>query len=93
MSCVALSSSPLDDELGLEHRVEDLTAAEFVPGLSVERFDAAVLPRAPRVDEERLHGEATERLPDIGIGEVRKNGDAGLCGLVEQRISIAKIRW
>ena len=40
---------------------------EFVPEFAVEAFDVAVLPRTPRLDEQRLDSQPREPLPD-GFG-------------------------
>jgi hypothetical protein len=47
----------LDEYLGLLQAVKDFAVEQFVPKLAVEAFARAVLPRAARLDVERLGAE------------------------------------
>jgi hypothetical protein len=49
----------LDQDLRLPHAREYLRVQKFVPELPIERLVVAVLPRTPRLDEERLYSSIT----------------------------------
>ena len=55
---------PFDQDLSLAQRVEDLPIEELIPELPIEGLTVAVLPRAPRLDEQGAHLEPGELLPD-----------------------------
>ena len=59
-----------DEDLRLFERGEELGVQELVSELAVERFDVAVLPRAPRFDEQRRDAQVGEPLPDRGGDEL-----------------------
>jgi hypothetical protein len=48
---VVLMSPALDQDLGLEQRIEELAIEKFGAEFPVERFDIAILPRASGLDE------------------------------------------
>ena len=49
---VVLMPPALDQDLGLEQRIEELTAEKLGAKFPVERFDIAILPRASGSDEQ-----------------------------------------
>ncbi len=68
---VVVPSPTLDKHICLLERVEDLSIQQLVSELSVEALVVAVLPRAPRLDEERFHIDPAEPLTDRLGGELR----------------------
>ena len=62
---VVVDAPVLDDDLGLEEGVEQLAVEELVAEAAVEALDPGVLPRAARVDEDRVG--AVEPAP-VGDG-------------------------
>ena len=60
----AVTTPDLRQHLCLLQRRENLPVEEFVPEFAVEAFDVAVLPRTPRLDEQRLDSQPREPLPD-----------------------------
>jgi len=68
---VVVASPPLDDDLRLLERVEDLAVEQLVPELAIEAFVVAVLPRAARLDVKRLHAYALQPLPQGNRDELR----------------------
>ena len=68
---VVLPSPSFDQDLGFCQRVADLPVEEFIPPRAVEGFDVPVLPRAPRLDEQRLHLQGLEPEPDELRRELR----------------------
>ena len=60
----------LRQHLCLLQRRENLPVEEFVPEFAVEAFDVAVLPRTPRLDEQRLDSQPREPFPDGFGGEL-----------------------
>ena len=62
---IVLAPPLLDQHGRLRQRVEDLPVQQLVPELAVEALVVAVLPRAARLDKERLLGDAA--LP-AGMG-------------------------
>ena len=70
---VVMPSPSLDQDLGFSQRIEDLPVQELVSELPVERLHIPVLPRTPRLDEERLHSHPLEPLPhrldELGGGD------------------------
>ncbi len=53
----------LDQDLGLQERVEDLPVQEFIPQFAVEKFHVPVLPGATRLYEERPDAQPLEPFP------------------------------
>jgi hypothetical protein len=52
---VAVFPPTLDRRFGFPQRVEELPVEKFVAQLAVEALAVPVLPRAPRLDKQRLH--------------------------------------
>jgi len=61
----------LDQHLGLVERRELLTCQQLVAELGVEALAVAVLPRAARLDEERLDADPAKPLAHVAGNELR----------------------
>ena len=64
-------SPAFDEHLGFLQCVEDFRVQQLIAELAVERFVVAVLPRAIRLDEQRLHPEPVQPVSDGLGGELR----------------------
>ena len=53
-----------DEDLGFLERREDLAVQQLVSQLAVERLVVTILPRAARLDEQRLSPKPTQPLTD-----------------------------
>ncbi len=53
-----------DNDPCLLQAVEDLAVEQFVPELAVEALAVAVLPRAARLNEQRVRADLREPVPD-----------------------------
>ena len=67
---IVLAPPLLDQHGRLRQRVEDLPVQQLVPELAVEALVAAVLPRAARLDKERLDAHAPQPPPHELRGEL-----------------------
>ncbi len=56
-------SPTLDQDLGLEQRIEELAIEKLGAEFPIERFDIAVLPRASGLDEQGPHADLTQPPP------------------------------
>ena len=70
-AALILPPPSLDQDLGFRERVKDLSVQQFIPQRAVERLDVPVLPRAARLDEQRLHLQGLEPEPDELRRELR----------------------
>ncbi len=61
----------LDEDNSLGQRVEDLAVEELLPQFAVEALIVAVLSRTSRLDEERLHADSAQPLPNQLCCELR----------------------
>ena len=68
---IVLAPPLLDQHGRLRQRVEDLPVQQLVPELAVEALVVAVLPRAARLDKERLDAHAPQPPPHELRGELR----------------------
>jgi len=68
---VVLPPPSLDQHLRLLEREEDLPVEQLIPQLAVEALHIAVLPRAPRLDEEGLCTDSLQPAPDHLRSELR----------------------
>ena len=68
---IVLAPPLLDQHVRLRQRVEDLPVQQLVPELAVEALVVAVLPRAARLDKERLDAHAPQPPPHELRGELR----------------------
>ncbi len=67
---IVMPSPLLDQHLGLVQRREQFTCQQLVAELGVEALAVAVLPRAARLDEERLHADPAEPLAHVAGNEL-----------------------
>ncbi len=72
-------SPALDQDLGLEQRIEELAIQKLGAEFPVERFDIAILPRASGLDEQGAHADLTEPLSDRGRREFRSVVRTDMC--------------
>ena len=63
---VVLMSPALDQDLGLEQRIEEPAIEKLGAEFPVGRFDIAILPRASGLDEQVAHADLTQPLSDPG---------------------------
>ena len=68
---IVLAPPLLDQHGRLRQRVEDLPVQQLIPELAVEALVVAVLPRAARLDKERLDAHAPQPPPHELRGELR----------------------
>ena len=68
---VVVLSPVLDDDFGLGQGFKDLPVQKFAPELAIEALNEAVLPWAPRFDEERLYSQALKPLLDEAAHKLR----------------------
>jgi hypothetical protein len=57
-------SPALDQDLGVEQRIEALAIEKLGAELPVERFDIAILPRASGLDKQSAHADLTQPFSD-----------------------------
>jgi hypothetical protein len=67
---VVVPPPSFDKHFSLLQRVEDFPVQQLIPELAVEALVEAVLPRAPGLDEERLHIDRVEPFTDRLGGEL-----------------------
>ncbi len=60
---VVMPSPLLDQDRGFFQRIEDLRVQQLVSELAIERLAVAVLPRAARLDEQRVDLQPFEPIP------------------------------
>ncbi len=68
---VVLMPPALDQDLGLEQRIEELAIEKLGAEFPVERFDIAILPWASGLDEQSAHADLTQPLSDRSRREFR----------------------
>ena len=68
---VVLMPAALDQDPGLEQRIEELAIEKPGAESPVERFDMTILPRASGLDEQRGHADLTQPLSDRSRRECR----------------------
>ena len=68
---VVVSSPSLDQHFRLLQRVKDFRVEQLVSEPAVEGLVVAILPRNAGLDEQRLHPDAPEPLPDGPGRELR----------------------
>jgi len=68
---IVLLPPALDEDLGLQERIKNLTVEKLVTELSVERFVVAVFPWAAWLDVERFHADLFQPFPYDLCGKLR----------------------
>ena len=79
---VVLPAPALDQHLGFLQGVEDLAVQHLVSQLSIEGLVVAVLPRAPRLDEQRLSAHPSDPLTHGSCRELASVVGADVAGAV-----------
>lgn len=68
---VVVAPPILNQDLRFFERVENLPVEELVAHLAVETLDAAVLPRAAFLNEQRTHSQVRKQVSHLRGGELR----------------------